>query len=440
MRSRYDVIIVGSGVAGLFTALQLNSNLQVLLITKQQLEDSNSYLAQGGIAVLKGEEDFESYLEDTMRAGKYENNKLAVEVMINQSGQIIQDLIDYHVAFDRENGKLSFTREGAHSAYRILHHKDITGKEIMDKLIIEVKKKPNITIMQQSMMIDIIKDKNQCIGIWMVHNNELRNIYSSTVVLATGGVGGLFQNSTNFPHITGDGVAIATKNGVKIRDISYIQIHPTTLYTKKEGRRFLISEAVRGEGGILVNAKKQRFVDELLPRDKVSLAIQNQMTKDYNPFVYLGVQHLGEEKVKSRFPNIYKRCLQEGYDMTKDYIPVTPAQHYFMGGIEVDMNGQTTMQNLFAVGENSCNGVHGANRLASNSLLESLVFAKRAATYITSMHFRKIGFIAPTSCEQIARERLEKIQMLYRDLVLQQIKREDEKFYDRWCTNGYKCG
>lgn len=382
---KFDVIVVGTGAAGCFSALHLDSYLDVLIVTKERAEESDSYLAQGGICVLKNKDDFNSFLEDTLRAGHYQNKKEAVEVMINSSNEVIDELIDYHVEFNKENGELLYTREGAHSKSRILYHKDITGQEITSKLLTEVKRRKNITLLENIRVIDIIENNNRCIGVVLDDGkNGIGTVYSKCVILATGGIGGIFKNSTNFPHITGDSLGIAIKHHINLKDLSYIQIHPTTLYSEKTGRRFLISESVRGEGALLYNKKFQRFTDELQPRDVVTKAILEEIKKDGSDFVWLDMRPIIVKgiDITKRFPNIIKRCNEEGYDPTKECIPVVPAQHYFMGGIEVDLNSSTSLENLYAVGETSCNGVHGANRLASNSLLESLVFSKRAALNI----------------------------------------------------------
>ena len=385
MNEYYDAIIVGTGAAGLYCALNLPKRKKILMLTKQGADLSDSFLAQGGICMLRGEDDYEDYFEDTMRAGHYENNKRAVNLMIRSSNDIIRDLLWRNVDFVRaEDGELAFTREGAHSRPRILFHEDITGKEITQTLLDQVKTKENIEICEYMTMVDIISKDNICGGvIAMDAKNNVYPIRSQFVVLACGGIGGLFQNSTNYPHIAGDGLGIAMKHQVKLEHLDYIQIHPTTLYSKKPGRRFLISESVRGEGAVLYNKNKERFVDELLPRDVVTKAIREEMEKEGTDHVWLSMEHIPKETILKHFPNIYEHCLEEGYDVTKECIPVVPAQHYFMGGIWVDSDSRTSMEHLYAVGETSCNGVHGANRLASNSLLESLVFAKRAATKIT---------------------------------------------------------
>ena len=381
MNEYYDVIIVGTGAAGLYCALNLPKRKKILMLTKQGADLSDSFLAQGGICMLRGEDDYEDYFEDTMRAGHYENNKRAVNLMIRSSNDIIRDLLWRNVDFVRaEDGELAFTREGAHSRPRILFHEDITGKEITQTLLDQVKTKENIEICEYMTMVDIISKDNICGGvIAMDAKNNVYPIRSQFVVLACGGIGGLFQNSTNYPHIAGDGLGIAMKHQVKLEHLDYIQIHPTTLFSHKPGRRFLISESVRGEGALLYDKNGQRFTNELQPRDLLSQAIFKQMEKDGTDFVWEDMRPLGEKTIMQHFPNIYQHCIEEGFDPRKGPIPVVPAQHYFMGGIQADLSSRTSMRGLYACGETSCNGVHGKNRLASNSLLESLVFARRAA-------------------------------------------------------------
>nr|WP_317379108.1 L-aspartate oxidase [uncultured Faecalimonas sp.] len=378
-----DIVVVGTGVGGLFSTLWLPEEKHVVLITKSDLESSDSFLAQGGICVLRNEEDYDSFFEDTMRAGHYENRKESVDLMIKNSREIIDDLIRFGVDFEQEDGCLKYTREGAHSCPRILFHKDITGKEITSKLLERVKERKNVTILEYTTMTDIIEEDGRCAGILAENEQGTLCIHAADTILASGGIGGTYQHSTNFPHLTGDAIRIAKEHGVRLEHLDYVQIHPTTLYSKKPGRRFLISESVRGEGAVLYNKQHERFVNELLPRDVVTKAIHEEMEKDGTDHVWLSMEHIPEETILGHFPNIYKRCMEEGYDVTKECIPVVPAQHYFMGGIWVDLDSRTSMEHLYAVGETSCNGVHGANRLASNSLLESLVFAKRAATKIS---------------------------------------------------------
>ncbi|MEI3219136.1 MAG: L-aspartate oxidase [Lachnoclostridium sp.] len=371
-----DVVIVGTGVAGLFSALNLPSDKRIIMITKEDEESSDSFLAQGGICVLRDENDYDSYFEDTLKAGHYENRKESVDIMIRSSREIINDLVEYGVDFEKENGEFAYTREGAHSKPRILFHEDITGKEITSKLLTQVKKLENVTIYEYTTMTDIIEENGQCAGIVAENKEGTLKIYAPDTILASGGIGGRYKHSTNFPHLTGDALDISEKHGIRLEHLDYVQIHPTTLYSTKPGRRFLISESVRGEGAVLYNKNKERFVNELLPRDVVTKAIYEEMEKDETDYVWLSMEHIPKETILNHFPNIYQHCLDEGYDVLKECIPVVPAQHYFMGGIWVDSDSRTSMEHLYAVGETSCNGVHGANRLASNSLLESLVFAK----------------------------------------------------------------
>ena len=377
-----DIVIVGTGVSGLFSALNLPSDKRILLITKSDLESSDSFLAQGGICVQRDDEDFDSYFEDTMRAGHYENRRQSVAIMIENSRPIIRDLVGFGVEFEQQNGECLYTREGAHSKPRILFHQDTTGKEITSKLLMQVKQRKNITLYEYTTMKDILVKDGTCEGILAEQNGRLFEIHAAYTILASGGIGGTYTNSTNFPHLTGDAIAIAKKHGIRLEHLDYVQIHPTTLYSQKPGRRFLISESVRGEGAFLYDKKGQRFVDELCPRDVVTAAIYKQMEQDHTEHVWLSMERIPKETILKHFPNIYRHCLDEGYNVLTDWIPVVPAQHYFMGGIWVDSHSKTSMERLYAVGETSCNGVHGANRLASNSLLESLVFAKRAAKQI----------------------------------------------------------
>lgn len=378
-----DVLIVGCGVAGLYAALSLPKEKQITVITKSDAESSDSYLAQGGICVLRNDDDYDAFFKDTLKAGHYENNCESVDIMIRSSQETIRDLIGYGVDFTKKNGELCYTREGAHSSHRILYHKDITGEEITKKLLARTRERENITIMEYTTMLDLLERDGECIGIAAKDaEGKIFPIIADGVLLACGGIGGLYDHSTNFPHLTGDGLAVCLKHGVELLHADYIQIHPTTLYQADPGRHFLISESVRGEGAHLLDKNGERFVNELLPRDLLSQAIKKQMAKDGTDHVMLDMRPIGEETIKEHFPNIYDRCIEEGYDPIKEPIPIVPAQHYFMGGIKVDRNSKTNMNRLYAAGETSCNGVHGANRLASNSLLESLVFAKRAAQHM----------------------------------------------------------
>ena len=378
-----DVLIVGCGVAGLYAALSLPADKQITVITKSDAESSDSYLAQGGICVLRNDDDYDAFFRDTLKAGHYENNCESIDIMIRSSQETIQDLIDYGVEFTKKNGELCYTREGAHSSHRILYHKDITGEEITRKLLARARERENITIMEYTTMLDLLESGGDCCGIVAKDaEGKISPIIASAVLLACGGIGGLYEHSTNFPHLTGDGIAVCLKHGVELLHVDYIQIHPTTLYQTEPGRHFLISESVRGEGAHLLDKNGERFTYELQPRDLLSQEIKKQMQKDGTDHVMLDMRPIGEEHIREHFPNIYEHCLEQGYDPIKEPIPIVPAQHYFMGGVKVDRNSKTSMNRLYAAGETSCNGVHGANRLASNSLLESLVFAKRAAKHM----------------------------------------------------------
>ena len=378
-----DILIVGSGCSGLYCALQLPRNIKITIITKSDVELSDSYLAQGGMCMLKEEGDYDSYFQDTMRAGHYENDTTSVDIMIRSSRDVVDDLIECGVDFQRdEQGRLAYTREGGHSKNRIVFHKDITGREITSKLLDKVRRLSNVEIYEHTALLDMVSSGNACLGaVIRTQAGKTEVVSARYTVLATGGIGGLFKRSTNYRHLTGDAVAIAIKHGVELKNIDYIQIHPTTLYSPHSSdRSFLISESVRGEGAKLYDKNMKRFVNELLPRDQLTAAIYEQMRKDGTEHVWEDLRTIPIEELKSHFPNIVAHCSKMGYDVTKECIPVVPAQHYFMGGIKVDYNSKTSMDRLYAIGETACNGVHGKNRLASNSLLESLVFAKRAAS------------------------------------------------------------
>lgn len=380
-----DILIAGSGCSGLYCALNIPEDKAVLIVTKSDVESSDSFLAQGGMCTLTSDEDYDSFFEDTLAAGHYENDKESVEIMIKSSQDLVEDLISMGVDFQKDwYGNLVYTREGAHHSNRIVFHKDVTGKEITSRLLAEARKRSNITILEYTTLIDIIEKDNICYGA-IVQNADgsLEKVAAQNVVLATGGVGGVYEHSTNFRHLTGDAIAIAVRHGVELKDTTYVQIHPTTLYQEdSDKRRFLISESMRGEGAKLYDKDNNRFVNELLPRDLLTSAIQDKMDRDQVDYVWEDFSDIPNEELLTHFPNIVKHCKKSGYDMLHERIPVVPAQHYFMGGIRVNHESKTSMNRLYAVGETACNGVHGKNRLASNSLLESLVFAKRAANDI----------------------------------------------------------
>ncbi|MDF2698757.1 MAG: nadB [Haloplasmataceae bacterium] len=392
---KYDVIVVGSGLAGLYTALNVTRRKKVLLITKDKLNLSNSFLAQGGIAgeLFESDESYQKHIDDTLIAGSYLNDVDALKVLVYESSHNLNKLINYGVNFDKDaNGNILLTREGGHSERRILHAGgDATGKAIVDSLIPLVMHKANIDILEYSMVIDLIIQEDQCIGVKVLNDNKIKDITAPFTVLCTGGIGDIYKNTTNPIVAKGDGIAIAHRAGAKIENMEFIQFHPTAFFNKETGPRFLISEAMRGEGGTLLNVEGHRFMHkyhlllELAPRDIVSQSIYREMYDTWSDHVYLDVRHLDPNFLQNRFPTIYNRCLENGIDITKDLIPVSPVEHFSCGGIVVDLKGETTIKNLFASGECADSGVHGANRLASNSLLECTVWGRRIAKYINEL-------------------------------------------------------
>ncbi|EOU1992348.1 L-aspartate oxidase [Clostridium perfringens] len=435
MKRVADVLIVGSGVAGLYASLNLRDDLEIIMVSKKSVNLCNSSLAQGGIAVARGKEDFQSFIEDTLKAGKYENNIDSVRVLVEESMYNINKLMDLGANFEKDENGVLFTKEGAHEINRIVYHKDITGKHVEDILLENVKRRKNIKIIEDCEMVDIYHRDNRCIGALFNKDGQDLSIYAKVVILATGGIGGLFKKSTNERIITGDSIGVAIRNNIEIKDLSYIQIHPTAFFSKKsEEKRFLISESVRGEGGKLINCNGERFVDELLPRDIVSKKIYEEMKKTNSNNVFLDVSFMEKSFLQNRFPNIYNKCLEEGIDISKEPIPVAPAQHYFMGGIKVDLNGKTSMENLYAFGETSCTGVHGANRLASNSLLEALVFSRRGALEINSYIDNLELIIEERECED-----LDKYRLLNRKILIDEICRLRGDIKDELVTCGGEC-
>lgn len=389
--SYYDVVIVGSGIAGVYTALEIPEQYNVLILTKEALEVSNSVLAQGGIAVSLDKGDSpELHFKDTVYAGAGLCNEESVWTLVNEAADNIKKVCKYGVQFDMKSPEeLAFGREAAHSKDRIIHAGDTTGKEVLDKLIAAVKTRKNVKIKERSFVIDYLTDNDEIKGIisYYEDDSKLKIYLSHAVVCATGGYGQLYESTTNPEVATGDGACAAYRAGAELVDLEFIQFHPTVLFHPKN-KSFLISEAVRGEGGILKNKDNERFMPnyhemaELAPRDVVSRAIFNEMKKTNTDHVYLDITFKGKEYLGKRFPNIYKTCLEYGIDISKDYIPVAPAEHYCMGGIKTDVYGRTNIKGLYACGEAACTGIHGANRLASNSMLEGLVFGHKIAIEI----------------------------------------------------------
>lgn len=386
MQKKCDVLIIGCGVAGLNTALSLPENLNIIILAKKKNTDSNSSLAQGGVAaVLDLENDsYDLHIEDTMIAGQRENDIDAVTTLVREGPAEVRKIMEYGVDFDKtENGGLNMTLEGGHCRRRIVHHKDTTGAEMVKKMLAEAYRHKNITIYENSHVFRLNRVKSGISANLLTADGQ-EEIFASYCVLATGGIGRVYKYTTNPAVATGDGIRLAFELGARIKNLSYVQFHPTAF--NSDGReQFLISEAVRGEGAYLLNCNKERFMHryderlELAPRDVVSKSIIIESRRTGSNNFYLDITHRDREYLLNRFPGIYDGCLKYGVDITKDLIPIFPCQHYLMGGIEVDLNSRTTVSRLYAVGECSNTGVHGKNRLASNSLLEALVFGKRCA-------------------------------------------------------------
>lgn len=395
VNSDYDVIIVGAGIAGLYTALNISKNLKVCVLIKKDIFVSDSYLAQGGIAASIGDDDRQLHIEDTLNAGCYINDKEAVNTLVYESEEGIDSLVKLGVNFDKDSkGNFYRSLEGNHSIPRILHvNGDATGKGIMDVLIKRASEAPNIELITNVFVIDVVTDdKKVCTGVTGYYKGKFFYFKSKCCVIASGGIGQIFSKTTNMGVLTGDGIAMAIRAGAELENMQYVQFHPTALYSdNNEERMFLISEAVRGEGAVLRRKNRERFMMdydsrmELAPRDIVARAIKSEMERYNLKYVYLDVTMHDEEFLKNRFKTIYSKCNKLGIAIDKNYIPVTPAQHYFMGGIKVDLYGRTSLKNLYAVGECSCTGVHGANRLASNSLMEAVVFGRRVAVDISNI-------------------------------------------------------
>mgnify|MGYP000978416375 CR=1 FL=1 len=392
---RTDYLIIGSGIAGLFTALKASQLGRVVVLTKKTMKDSNTGLAQGGIAAAVHEEDSPFlHLEDTLEAGAGLCDIEAVNILVTEGPARVKELIGLGARFDTINGTVALTREAAHSKARILHSADATGEAIRQALVENCLLNPNIDIQENQFLIDILKVDNECQGALVLDARRgTKSIYLAKVtIVATGGVGQLFKYTTNPDIATGDGMAACFRAGCELADMEFIQFHPTVLVTDAS-QRFLISEAVRGEGAHLLNVNRERFMpryhplSELAPRDIVARAIWNEMNQTGSDHVFLDLRHLPNPA--ARFPNIHRTCLEHGYDLTRDLIPVSPAAHFMMGGIRTNTYGETGIYGLYACGEVACNGVHGANRLASNSLLDGLVFGQRIVEASRSMVYRR---------------------------------------------------
>jgi L-aspartate oxidase len=404
MVQKFDFLVIGSGIAGMSFALKVAKRGKVALIAKTNLEEANTYFAQGGIASVTNliTDNFEKHIEDTMIAGDWLSKREAVEMVVRNAPQQIKELIRWGVDFDKdEEGNFDLHREGGHSEFRILHHKDSTGAEIQASLIRAVQKHPNITVFENHFAIEILTQHHlgmnvtrqtpgiACYGAYImdIASRKIDTFLSKITLMATGGIGAVYQTTTNPLVATGDGIAMVYRAKGTVKDMEFVQFHPTALYHEGDRPSFLISEAMRGYGGLLRTLDGKEFMHKydprlsLAPRDIVARAIDNEMKLRGDEHVYLDVTHKDPQETKLHFPSIYKRCLEIGVDLTRDYIPVAPAAHYLCGGILVDLNARSSIHRLYAVGECSCTGLHGGNRLASNSLIEAVVYADAAARH-----------------------------------------------------------
>ena len=405
MVHKFDFLVIGSGIAGMSLALKVADKGKVAIICKTELEEANTYFAQGGIASVTNlaVDNFDKHIEDTMIAGDWLNDRSAVEMVVRNAPSQIQELIRWGVQFDKkENGEFDLHREGGHSEFRILHHKDNTGAEIQTSLIRAIQQHPNITIFKRHFAVEIITQHHlgiivtrhtpgiKCFGAYVLdeETGKVETFLSRVTVMATGGCEAVYRNTTNPLVATGDGIAMVYRAKGTVKNMEFIQFHPTALFHPGDRPCFLITEAMRGYGGVLRTLDGQEFMHKydprlsLAPRDIVARAIDKEMKLRGEDHVYLDVTHKDPEETKRHFPNIYQKCLSIGIDITKDYIPVAPAAHYLCGGICVDLNGQSSIRRLYALGECSCTGLHGGNRLASNSLIEAVVYADAAARHI----------------------------------------------------------
>ncbi|MDD4514215.1 L-aspartate oxidase [Massilibacteroides sp.] len=408
MIKRYDFLVIGSGIAGMSFALKVAGKGTVALISKTNLEEANTYFAQGGIASVTNliTDNFEKHIEDTMIAGDQLSSREAVEKVVRNAPAQIKELISWGVDFDKDDkGNFDLHREGGHSEFRILHHKDNTGAEIQDSLIKAVQKHPNIDIYENHFTIEILTQHHlgvtvtrqtpdiECYGAYVMDmtTGKIDTFLSKITLMATGGIGAIYQTTTNPMVATGDGIAMVYRAKGTVKDMEFVQFHPTALYHPGDRPSFLITEAMRGYGGVLRTKDGKEFMQKydsrlsLAPRDIVARAIDNEMKNQGDEHVYLDVTHKDAEETKKHFPNIYKKCLEIGIDITREYIPVAPAAHYLCGGIKVDLDARSSISRLYAVGECSCTGLHGGNRLASNSLIEAVVYADAAAKHSSSI-------------------------------------------------------
>lgn len=408
MTYEYDYLVIGSGIAGMSFALKVAHTGRVALVCKTKLPEANTYLAQGGVASVTNlkVDNFEKHIEDTMIAGDWLSDPEAVKKVVTEAPNEINALINWGVNFDKnEDGEFDLHKEGGHSEFRILHHQDNTGAEIQESLIAAVKNNPNIDVYEDHFAIEIITQHHlgrivtrrtsdvTCYGAYILNpeNDKVDTFKARITVMATGGIGAVYKTTTNPLIATGDGIAMVYRAKGTVQDMEFVQFHPTALYHPGDRPSFLITEAMRGYGAVLRNIRGKEFMHRydprlsLAPRDIVARAIDSEMKRHGDDHVYLDVTHKDPEETKKHFPNIYRKCLSLGIDITKDYIPVAPAAHYLCGGIKVDSNAESSIKRLYAVGECACTGLHGGNRLASNSLIEAVVYAQAAAVHAMEM-------------------------------------------------------
>jgi L-aspartate oxidase len=431
-----NVLIIGAGIAGLTSSIYIAQKYpvaKIIILSKTKLGESNTMNAQGGIAVVQdfSLDSFASHSEDTMKASGNYSDKNVVSSVINSAPELLQDLIGWGAEFDKNpDGSFNLAHEGGHSHPRIIHRKDSTGKEILNTLISQCRKFKNIEILSEVFAMELLTENKKCLGVKIIDSNQQKNIFADNLIMASGGIGQIFPLTSNHFSSTGDGITMAMRVGAKVSDLEFMQFHPTLLYTPDQKENFLISETVRGAGGYLLNENLERFMKnydpraELATRDVVTKAIQNEIGLQNINHVWLDCRHFPENKFAQEFPNIYRKCEEININPALDLIPVVPAAHYLCGGIDCDLDGKTSIENLFAVGECARTGLHGRNRLASNSLLEALHFAKAISKSIKmnskQRKLKHLKFIDIMKSNNIKVNQIEKQNMIELKSLIEQ--------------------